>query len=146
MSDQDMFIGPCNHPFHYLHPFGIAVLDFLTTFSCPLSIAPSGGRLLIPCSHRPREFSADLLNIGFLENFGIDYDIITDHDLHISGYKAVKNYDVLITGCHPEYPSLESLNTYTAFVKHGGNIMYLGGNGFYVSDFCQWPLSARDFQ
>ena len=85
--------------------------------------------------HRPREFSADLLMIGFLEESGIDYDIVTDHDLHIGGYKVVENYDVLITGCHPEYPSLELLNTYTAFAKTGGNIMYLGGNGFYVSQF-----------
>lgn len=73
--------------------------------------------------------------LGFLEKAGIDYDIITDHDLHIRGYEAAKNYYVLVTGCHPEYPSLESLNTYTAFARNGGNITYLGGNGFYVSSF-----------
>jgi hypothetical protein len=60
---------------------------------------------------------------------------------HIGGYKAVKNYDVLITGCDPEYPSLELLNSYTAFAKNGGNIMYLGGNVFYVSLFSKRYLA-----
>lgn len=85
--------------------------------------------------HRPREFSADLLMIGFLEEkLGRGgYDVVTDHDLHLKGVQALEGYDVVMTGCHPEYPSLESLNAYTSYAAMGGNIMYLGGNGFYVS-------------
>ncbi|KKY25266.1 putative branched-chain amino acid [Phaeomoniella chlamydospora] len=83
--------------------------------------------------HRPREFSADLFMIGFLEErLGRgNYDIVTDHDLHLRGIEAIDRYNVIITGCHPEYPSLESLNAYSSFALAGGNIMYLGGNGFY---------------
>ena len=81
--------------------------------------------------HRPREFSADLLMIGFLEQLGIPYDVITDHCLHLRGNAAVSQYSTLITGCHPEYCSLQMLDTYVGFAKSGGNIMYLGGNGFY---------------
>ncbi|KAK7900996.1 hypothetical protein LTR67_003282 [Exophiala xenobiotica] len=81
--------------------------------------------------HRPREFSADLLMIGFLEHHGIPYDTITDHDLHSKGVSSILPYNTVITGNHPEYPSLESLDAYTAYAKLGGNIMYLGGNGFY---------------
>ena len=84
-------------------------------------------------THRPREFSSDLLMIGFLERSGIPYDVCFDHDLHLNGLEAIKRYHTVITGCHPEYPSLESLNAYSSFAKAGGNIMYLGGNGFYVS-------------
>lgn len=82
---------------------------------------------------RPREFSADLMMIGLLEEkLGRGgYDVVTDHDLHARGVDALKGYDVAITGCHPEYPSLESLNAYAAFARRGGSLMYLGGNGFY---------------
>ena len=87
--------------------------------------------------HRPREFSADLIMIGFVEWLGIPYDVVTDHDLHVSqvgktdNTVALQQYDVLITGCHPEYATLESLNAYTTHLRRGGSLVYLGGNGFY---------------
>ncbi|KAJ9150237.1 Large subunit of-dimethylformamidase protein [Pleurostoma richardsiae] len=83
--------------------------------------------------HRPREFSADQLMLGFLERtLGRGgYDVLTDHDLHIKGADSLMDYDVVVTGCHPEYPSLQTLNVYAAFARDGGHIMYLGGNGFY---------------
>lgn len=83
---------------------------------------------------RPREFSEDLLMVGFLEHLlGEGYDVLTDHDLHLRGAAALANYDVVITGCHPEYPSMETLDAYDGFSKRGGSLMYTGGNGFYVS-------------
>lgn len=83
--------------------------------------------------HRPREFSADQLMIGFMEEkLGRGgYDVLTDHDLHEHGINALERYRVVVTGSHPEYPSLEVLNAYTAFARNGGHLMYLGGNGFY---------------
>lgn len=81
--------------------------------------------------HRPREFSADLVMIGFLERSGIPYDICLDHDLHSMGVEAIRTYTTVMTGCHPEYPSAQSYNAYTDYAKQGGNLMYLGGNGFY---------------
>ncbi|KAK2603179.1 hypothetical protein N8I77_009657 [Diaporthe amygdali] len=83
--------------------------------------------------HRPREFSADQLMIGFLEEkLGRGrYDVLTDHDLHTYGATALERYRVVVTGSHPEYPTLEVLNAYTAFARNGGHLMYLGGNGFY---------------
>lgn len=80
---------------------------------------------------RPREFSADLLMIGFLERSGIPYDTITDHDLHFKGQSIVNQYTTLITSCHPEYHSVKTLDAFSGFAKDGGNLMYLGGNGFY---------------
>ncbi|CAH0024431.1 unnamed protein product [Clonostachys rhizophaga] len=80
---------------------------------------------------RPREFSADLMMVGFLEQQGIPYEIITDHDLHIRGAAALHGFNTVITGSHPEYPTLKSYNAYNAFSKSGGNLMYMGGNGFY---------------
>lgn len=80
---------------------------------------------------RPREFSADLMMIGFLEREGIPYEILTDHDLHARGATALKGFNTVITGSHPEYPTLESFNAFSGFARSGGNLMYLGGNGFY---------------
>ncbi|CAO2655159.1 Nn.00g102230.m01.CDS01 [Neocucurbitaria sp. VM-36] len=80
---------------------------------------------------RPREFSADLMMLGFLEREGIPYEISTDHDLHARGASALQGFNTVITGSHPEYPTLESFNAYNAFAKGGGNLMYMGGNGFY---------------
>lgn len=79
---------------------------------------------------RPREFSADLLMVGFLERSGIAYDTITDHCLH-ARQAATAQYSVLITGCHPEYQSAQTLDAFSEFAKTGGSLMYLGGNGFY---------------
>lgn len=80
---------------------------------------------------RPREFSADLMMLGYLEREGIPYEIITDHDLHQRGVDALKGFNTVITGCHPEYPSPQVFAAYSTFAAHGGNLMYMGGNGFY---------------
>ncbi|KAJ4252914.1 hypothetical protein NW762_010820 [Fusarium torreyae] len=83
--------------------------------------------------HRPRELSAELIMQGYMERLGVEYDIVTDHDLHMKGVDALKGYAVVITGCHPEYPSLQSYQAYENYIRAGGNLMYLGGNGFYWS-------------
>ncbi|KAL6835690.1 hypothetical protein J3E69DRAFT_352208 [Trichoderma sp. SZMC 28015] len=66
-----------------------------------------------------------------LNHEGIPYETLTDHDLHARGAGALQGFSTVITGCHPEYPSLESFRAYDAFAKGGGNLMYMGGNGFY---------------
>jgi hypothetical protein len=80
---------------------------------------------------RPRELSADLMMIGYLEREGIPYEVVTDHDLHTSGVAAIEGFNTVLTGCHPEYHTRDSFGAYTAYAKAGGNLMYLGGNGFY---------------
>ncbi|KAL2826169.1 hypothetical protein BJY01DRAFT_262393 [Aspergillus pseudoustus] len=83
--------------------------------------------------HRPRGLSADLILLEFLERSGIPYDVVTDHDLHVQGEGALQRYQTVLTGSHPEYHTVESLFAYMNYVKAGGNLMYLGGNGFYWS-------------
>jgi hypothetical protein len=80
---------------------------------------------------RPREFSADLFLINFLEKEGIEYDVITDHDLNEFGMETLHGVETLIFNCHPEYTTFKNLKLYDAFSTNGGNMMYLGGNGFY---------------
>ena len=83
-----------------------------------------------PCSGL-RHFPADSHLISWLHAKGISYDIVTDNDLHTYGHAAISDYKVVTTGTHPEYHTDESLNALRDYRDNGGNLAYLGGNGFY---------------
>ena len=85
------------------------------------------------------QFNADTHITGWLDAKGVDFDVITDEDLHKEGLSLLRNYGVVITGTHPEYYSLQMLNAVQGFVDRGGRLMYLGGNGFY------WRISFSDY-
>jgi N,N-dimethylformamidase len=76
-------------------------------------------------------FNIDMFIIDWLEKLGGDYDVITEEDLHREGLALLKPYGVVITGSHPEYDSVEMLDALEAYLRGGGRLMYLGGNGFY---------------
>ncbi|MEM6846894.1 MAG: N,N-dimethylformamidase beta subunit family domain-containing protein [Pseudomonadota bacterium] len=78
-----------------------------------------------------RHYGADMHLITFLEEEGIDYDIITDHELDDEGLPAIEGYDALLTSSHPEYHTATTLDALTAYRDGGGRFAYLGGNGFY---------------
>ena len=59
------------------------------------------------------------------------YDVITDHDLNTDGSDLLKKYKVVLSGSHPEYPTLKMMNAYVDFINSGGRFCYLGGNGYY---------------
>ena len=89
---------------------------------------------------RPRELSADGMFVGFLERMagagvvaeeGLEYDVLTDHDLHSGGADVLAPYHTVIAASHPEYPTPESLAAWEGYARRGGNLAYLGGNGFY---------------
>jgi N,N-dimethylformamidase len=77
------------------------------------------------------QFNADTHITGWLHHQGIDFDVITDEDLHHEGLALLRRYNVVLTGTHPEYYSLAMLDAVQGFVDRGGKLMYLGGNGFY---------------
>ena len=78
-----------------------------------------------------RHFQADTHLIQWLERSGIDYDILTDRELHEDGADALKGYRAVTTGSHPEYHTAETLDALEGYRDKGGNLLYLGGNGFY---------------
>ncbi|WP_119390069.1 N,N-dimethylformamidase beta subunit family domain-containing protein [Taklimakanibacter lacteus] len=84
------------------------------------------------------QFNADTHITGWLDHHGIDCDVITDEDLHREGLSLLRRYNVVLTGTHPEYYSLEMLDAVQGFVDRGGKLIYLGGNGFY------WRISFSD--
>ena len=78
-----------------------------------------------------RHFQADSHLISWLHNQNIDYDIITDQQLHEEGVSAIADYAALTTTTHPEYHTPESWNAIMDYRNSGGHLAYLGGNGFY---------------
>ncbi|MDN7631588.1 N,N-dimethylformamidase beta subunit family domain-containing protein [Burkholderia cenocepacia] len=84
------------------------------------------------------QFNADTHILGFLEQRGIGYDVLTDEDLDKDGVAALDGYRVVVTGTHPEYTSTRMLDAYESFLDRGGRVMSLGGNGFY------WRIAYSD--
>jgi N,N-dimethylformamidase len=78
-----------------------------------------------------REFNADTHIVDWLEQQGVDYDVVTDDDLHAEGFRLLSRYRTVITGSHPEYFSTEMWDATKSYVDAGGRMMVLGGNGFY---------------
>lgn len=84
---------------------------------------------------KPKSFNWTLVSdtyiTDWLQQIGIDYDIITDDLLHQEGVTLLKDYNVIMTGNHPEYYSKVMLDAVEQYQQQGGRWMYLGGNGFY---------------
>ncbi len=77
------------------------------------------------------QFNADTHITDWLEAQGYEFDVITDEDLHYQGFELLKPYTVILTGSHPEYHSQEMWDAMSAYLTHGGRLMYLGANGWY---------------
>lgn len=78
-----------------------------------------------------RGFSADMYLVEWLENRGIEYDILTEYEVHEGGAAVLEPYAAVISGMHPEYPSLEIIDAVEQYRDGGGGVLYLGGNGWY---------------
>ncbi len=77
------------------------------------------------------QFNADTHILGWLEQQGQAFDVITDEDLEAEGAAAIAGYRAVITSSHPEYYSVGMLDALQGYLDGGGRLMYLGGNGFY---------------
>nr|MCH9669907.1 N,N-dimethylformamidase [Gammaproteobacteria bacterium] len=86
-------------------------------------------------SMRPGEalwqLPADTHIIDWLEQCGIAFDVITEDDIDREGAQLLAPYQCVMTGTHPEYPSLAVLDAIRTFQEQGGRFIYFGGNGFY---------------
>lgn len=84
------------------------------------------------------QYNADTHFFDWLEHQGIDYDVITDEDLHEEGLDLLSEYEVVMTGTHPEYHSTRMWDAMKAWIDRGGRLMYMGGNGWY------WRVAFHD--
>ncbi len=78
-----------------------------------------------------RHYPADLHLLAWLEAKGLDFDIVTDEDLDDEGVALIAPYRTVLTGSHPEYHTLGTLDALAGYTRQGGRLCYLGGNGFY---------------
>jgi N,N-dimethylformamidase len=81
--------------------------------------------------HRPWQFVADSWLIDWLERRGLPFDVITDHDVHRLGERALAPYAAVLSGHHPEYVSTAMWDGLWRYLHAGGRLLYLGGNGYY---------------
>ena len=93
----------------------------------PYSILPT----LASGRGSPHQLSADLHLLDWMEVKGHEYDVLTDEDLHNEGLDLLSPYRVIVSGTHPEYWSADMLDALQHYLRAGGRLMYLGGNGFY---------------
>jgi N,N-dimethylformamidase len=84
------------------------------------------------------QYNADTHLFDWLDHQGIDYDVITDEDLHREGFSLLKHYRVVLTGTHPEYHSTPMWDGMKRWLDRGGRLMYLGANGWY------WRVAFHD--
>ena len=77
------------------------------------------------------QYNADTHLFDWLHEQGIEYDVITDEDLHRDGGEALQPYRVVLTGTHPEYHSTPMWDAMQGWLDKGGRLMYLGANGWY---------------
>jgi hypothetical protein len=73
---------------------------------------------------------ADLWILNWIEDAGYEFDGITDTDLH-NGFADMASYSVFILTSHPEYWSLEMVDRVQEYLRNGGSVLYLGGNGMF---------------
>ena len=78
-----------------------------------------------------RHFPADTHLLWWLQRQGYDFDVVTDEDLDDFGVSVIADYDIVLTGSHPEYHTTQTWDALYDFQKQGGHFCYLGGNGFY---------------
>ena len=78
-----------------------------------------------------RHFPADMHLAAWLDAMGIAWDAITDHDVAAEGVALLARYACVLTGSHPEYQSLGTMDALGDYTANGGRLAYLGGNGFY---------------
>lgn len=83
-------------------------------------------------------FTPDTDINAFLDHLQVGHDILADEDVHAEGIDALTPYRVIVTGTHPEYWSTQTLDALEAWLRRGGRLMYLGGNGFY------WRVALSD--
>ena len=86
-------------------------------------------------------FTPDTDINAFLEQLEVGHDIIADEDVHAEGTEVLEPYRVIVTCSHPEYWSTNMLDALAEWLRRGGRLMYLGGNGFYwrVAFSDAWP-------
>jgi N,N-dimethylformamidase len=74
---------------------------------------------------------ADLYLIDWLEHRGQEYDVLCDYQLDTPNREILDSYSCIVLGTHHEYWTGQMLDVLEAYIRGGGRVMYLSGNGLY---------------
>ncbi len=85
-----------------------------------------------------KHLPADTHLYAWLNHLGESFDMVTDDNIHVEGSSILEPYNVVLTTTHPEYQTRNTLDALKKYIGSGGNLMYLGGNGFY------WKVAVND--
>ncbi len=78
-------------------------------------------------------FVQDTHIIAFLENEGVDYDIITHELVDAEGPQLLEQYQCVISATHQEYVPSKFMEYVSQFTANGGRFVYIGGNAWFWS-------------
>lgn len=73
---------------------------------------------------------SELWILKWLTSCGYKVDVYSDHDFH-RGVSEMSRYKALIMTTHPEYWTIEMLDNLESYLREGGHLLYLGGNGIF---------------
>lgn len=130
-------VGAYGYSTYSRHPDGSGV-TLSSRLRPVLTMRPQYLTYFDPKGSGIRHFPADSHLTDWLEEKGFAFDVLTDEDLDREGLAALSPYDVVLTGTHPEYHTRRTMEALIAYREAGGNLMYLGGNGFY------WKIGRND--
>jgi N,N-dimethylformamidase len=113
-----------------LHPDGSGVC-FSSRWRPLLTMRPAFLTFDDPRGSGARHYTADSHLLDWLEHEGMAFDVWTDDELERHGSAVLEPYAAVLTGTHPEYHTAGTLDALQGYLRSGGNLAYLGGNGFY---------------
>jgi N,N-dimethylformamidase len=127
--------NPDEHPevglsTYNLHPDGSGVM-FSSRLRPMLTMRPGFLTFDDPRGSGCRHYIADSHLLDWLEHEGFSFDVVTDDDLERFGAALLEPYAAVLTGTHPEYHTAATLDALAGYKRSGGNLAYMGGNGFY---------------
>lgn len=73
---------------------------------------------------------SELLVLKWLEDEGYRTDVYSDADFH-RGIKRFHHYKALVLTTHPEYWTLDMLDHLEEYLRSGGCLVYIAGNGLF---------------
>jgi hypothetical protein len=116
----------------YGDPYNTPLLSFLRPNR---AISPVAGHLHEAVATPPTDrinhlVVAETWMLGWLQRSGYKVDVYADVDLH-RGITDLASYKGLILSTHPEYWSDDMFGALEDYLRAGGHLLYLAGNGLW---------------
>ena len=147
-EDEKRF-GPSLYAAHSdgTSPYYLSLLKPISTLD-PTYYQPPNLSSEVPETQCCHLVMADLYTIHWLEHVGVAYDVISDHDFHQLGAKALEPYSLVVCSGHHEYWTERMLNGFETYLEQDrSRVMFMSGNGLYwvtsIDPARPWLIEVR---